>query len=525
MVDARSILAVTTRSRASNALYVATAAALALAFVFIVIARSGEPLALDQGLFACFGRWPGRLPYRDLFDEKPPLFLYTWTLAWQLGGSAAAVWWFEALWLAATMGVGFGLARRWGRWAALAAAALVVVGLWSPGWGGYWSRAQADELLALPVLGAAWLALSAIERPRAALWVGVLTGIAGLYKIPGMAVAGAWPVLWLATRGGRGGARRTAWMAAGLVAPWLLAIAWFAAHGALGAMWEGVIVYPRHNAAFIAPPWGHVVTSFATTLGGELPAVLVAAAVGMGWLWRTDRPLAWWLTAWLVAMAASVMLERQRAGYQYLLVVPPLALAAAAGLACLGRAVARGGPVRAAALAALVAIAALAVVQGAAWRAYGGGVAYRLGGGDRAPYLASFDHGGFSPGVEEDVAAYLRAHSGPDDGVLVWGLGPGIYALADRHPVTRFPFHKILMTDAPLSRSIPGLADRRADLMRRLRDDPPAFVVIGTGDRNGFEPETSAASLLRFAPLARFVHDRYEPVTRIGRFIVARRRP
>jgi len=495
--------------------------------VFVVIARSGEPLALDQGLFACFGRWPGRLPYRDLFDEKPPLFLYTWTLAWQLGGTAA-VWWFEALWLAATMGVAFGLAARcWGRWAGLAAAAIVVVGLWSPGWGGYWSRAQADELLALPVLGAAWLALSALERPRAALWVGVLTGVAGLYKIPGMAVAGAWPVLWLVRLDRREGARRIGWMAAGLAAPWLVAIAWFAAHGALGAMWDGVIVYPRHNAAFIAPPWGHVVRAFATTLGGELPAVLVAAAAGLAWLWRDDRARAWWLTAWLAAMAASVVLERQLAGYQYLLVVPPLAVAAGIGLVRLGRAAAaatRPAP-RVAAIAALAAIAVLAVVQAAAWRAYGPGVAYRFGGGSRDAYLASFGHGGFSPAVEEQVAAYLRAHSGPDDGLLVWGLGPGIYALADRHPVTRFPFHKILMTDAPLSRSIPGLAERRADLMRRLRADPPAYILIGTNDRNGFEPETSSASLLQFAPLATFVQDGYEPETRIGRFIVARRKP
>jgi hypothetical protein len=142
------------------------------------VLRGHEPLGLDQGLFACFGRWlrDGWLPYRDIFDSKPPLHLYTWVLAWA-AGSPASAWWFEAIWLAATCALAFVVARRWwGAWAALAAAALVFAGLWSPGLGGYWSRLQAEELLVLPELAAAWFAARALDRPRAALACGALTG-------------------------------------------------------------------------------------------------------------------------------------------------------------------------------------------------------------------------------------------------------------------------------------------------------------------------------------------------------------
>ncbi len=90
--------------------------------------RSGEPLVLDKGLFACFapgGFRAAGLPYRDLFDSKPPqLFLYSYALAELLPGDIThQVWWLDALWLTATMALTFFVAcRQWGRWAGLAAA-------------------------------------------------------------------------------------------------------------------------------------------------------------------------------------------------------------------------------------------------------------------------------------------------------------------------------------------------------------------------------------------------------------------
>jgi len=500
--------------------------ALAALFLLLQAARSGEPLALDQGLFACFGEWPGRLPYRDILDSKPPLFLYTWTLAWQLGRSATAVWWFEAAWMAIAMGLAGRLAARlWGRWAGLAAAALLFLGLWAPDFGGWWSRAQAEELMAIPVLGAAWLALPAVDRPRLALWVGVLSGVAGLYKIPAMAIAGAWPVLWLASGGWRPAAVRVGWMVAGLLLPWLTAGLWFAAHGALGDFYRAAFVYHRHNAQYIAPPWGITLRSYASTMADALAPMLVAAAIGLVGLWRTQRRHAWWLTPWVVLTGASGLLQRQLAGYQYLLVVPGLAMAAASGLTWMAGGVRRGAPRwRVAAAAGLLAVVVLAGLEVGDWRrGYGPGFAYRFGDLSRSDYLRSFEVGLLSPRVEEEAAAYLRSHSEPGDGLLIWGLSPGIYALSGRHPVTRYPFHKLLMTEAPLSLLIPGLEERRADFMRRLEADPPAYILVGTRDRNGFEPQDSVTGMMRFERFFRFVDQGYREETRIGRFVVLRR--
>lgn len=497
--------------------FAATALVLIGGFVFAQLARAGEPLALDQGLFACFGRWlrDGWLPYRDIFDSKPPLHLYTWVLAWA-GGSPGSAWLFEALWLAASCTLAFAVARRRQcAWAGLAGAAMLFLGLWAPGLGGYWSRLQAEELLLLPELAAAWFALTSNDRPRAALACGVLTGAVGLYKIPGLAVAGAWVALWIASAprdehaaDRRWLAIRIGYLAAGIALPWLVASAWFAVHGAFGAFVDATVFYQRHWIAMIDPPWRDVLAQFATTLVHALAPLGVAAIAGLALAWRRDRAYAICLVAWIVLDAIAILLQRQLAGYHFLLLVPPLALAAGSGIAALG------ARLRSAIVPAAVALSVIALLLAGTlrdWtRAYGAGD------------LRSYDRGQFSPADERAVADYLAAHTDPADGVLVWALAPGIYALADRHPVTRFPFHRLLYTDSPLAHAVPGRDARRAALLDRMRVDPPAYIVLGIKDANPFEPD-SFTSLLGFGELHAIVQRDYHDETRIGHFVLLAR--
>jgi hypothetical protein len=255
-----------TASRRHNLSFAVAAGLLATVVVAIHIVRLPEPLGVDQGLFADFARWVPRgwLPYRDIFDSKPPLFLYWWAASALVpGGVVHAAWWWEGVWLVATLGMAYALGRRvWDRWVGLAAAALLFAGLWSPAWGDrgqpFWSRAQAEEVLTLPMLASAWLAWRALDRPRLAFWAGVLVGVCGLFKIPSMAIALSWAVAWLACSSAGEAAKRTGVMAAGITLPWMLSLGWFAAHGATSSFVEGVFVYHRYNAAFIAPPWSDV---------------------------------------------------------------------------------------------------------------------------------------------------------------------------------------------------------------------------------------------------------------------------
>ena len=518
-----------TPARRSTLAFRAAVALFAAVFIAVHVVRIVEPLGVDQGLFACFARWVPRgwLPYRDIFDSKPPLFLYWYGLSAAIPGDVVrAMWWLEGGWLAVTFGLAYALgARVWGRWAGLATAALLFAGLWSPAWGGFWSRAQAEELLTLPMIGAAWMAWSARERARLALWAGVLTGVCGLFKIPSMAIAGAWAVTWLATMPLSAASRRVALMVAGIAAPWALAVVWFAAHGALGSFVEGVFVYHRYNAAFIAPPWSNVLEDFTFEMLTKALLPLAAAAIGVARMVHRRSRDAWWIGAWIAFTMAAIVLQRQLAGYHYLLAAAGLAFAGGHGLAELGALAARAsGRTRGLAYAALALLAALAARDAASWgRAYEPDAAHLAGRLPRDAYLRRVQQGSYAMVTEEQAARYVREHTSPGDGILVWGLSPGIYALADRHPVTRFPFHKLLMTNAPLSRMWPGLDDRRARFMERLRADPPVYVLVGRGDANGFEPEESLSSMMRFRELSDLVKRDYLVETQIGRFLVYRR--
>jgi hypothetical protein len=503
---------------------------IASAVGFLHWLRAGEPLALDQGLFACFSRWvpSGALPYRDLFDSKPPLFLYAWTLAAAVPGDAAlSMWRLETLWLVASMTATFFVVRRMaGALAGAAAAALLLFGLWCPAWGGYWSRAQAEELAVLPMMLAAGVALvppGTVPSTRRLILLGVMTGVVGLFKIPTMAIAAAWPMLWL-EHGRRHVAIAAGLVALGIALPWAAVVAFFAAHGALSDFIDGVFVYHRYNAEFISPPWLPTVGSFVRTIVTAVPELLLLAAVGLVSLPRRERRF---VGVWIAAAAVAVVGQRQLAGYHYLLVVPGVAVAAGCGMVALGRAVMTGAPWRRAVAAGIaLAAVALAVRGGLAWgRAYGPDLEYARGQLSRPAYLRTFERGTFSPAMEEELAARLRQRVPADERILIWGLAPGVYALAERAPATRYPFHKILMTEAPLSRLIPGLDTRRAELLARLERDRPAVIVVGRNDRNGFEPETSLESLVRWPALMGLVKTNYELETEIGRFMVFGRRP
>jgi hypothetical protein len=487
--------------------------------------RAGEPLALDQGLFACFSRWVphGALPYRDLYDSKPPLFLYTWSTAGLLpGGVPLAMWRLETVWLLGSMAATFALVRRIhapaGDVAGVAAAALLVLGLWCPAWGGYWSRAQAEELAVLPMMVAAGVALvpaGTLPGARRLVVLGALTGILGLFKIPTMAVAAAWPILWI-EHGRRRAIVAGAWLALGIALPWAVAAAWFAAHGAFGDFVAGVFVYHRYNAQFIAPAWLPTIATFVKTIVTAIPELLVLAGIGLATVPSRERRF---LGVWIAASAIAVVLQRQLAGYHYLLVVPGLAVAAGCGVAAIARAIRRP-------LAAGAAVLALALVVRSlvAWGdVYGPDLAYAWGTLTRAAYLETFTYG--SPGLEEAVAAWIREHVAADEHILVWATAPGIYALADHPPATRYPFHKILLTEAPLSRMIPGLEARRAELLARLDRERPAVIVVARNDRNGFEPETSLESFVHWPELRDRVRASYDLATEIGNFMVFRRRP
>ncbi len=513
------------------------AALLVALFGLVAWIRGGEPLGVDQGLFACFGRWvpDGWLPYRDIWDSKPPLILYTYPLAFTLlGRSVAALWAFESLWLLATAFLAARAARRaLGVAEAWIAPVLLVVGTWAPGFGAYEARAQAEEFLAIFLLGAFLLLLPRDGEdgpvrpgPGRVFLAGLLTGLATLYKVPAAVVLPAWAAGLADRRAPGRTARDVVLLAAGTALPWALAAGWFAAHGALHDMVEAAFLYNRVYARVLGE--GLSLVSIAGAMVAQLfralPMVSLAGVVGLVAVLARRRSAAAFLAGWFLLAAVAVVLERQLAGYHFLLVVPPLALLAAHGLAMIGRTLREPGRARAAAALAALALLVAAGWGGIAWlRAYRADALFRVGGLDERAYLRGFYSSQFTALEQRALADAVRRRTRPGEGILVWGLEPGLYFLADRHPTTRYPFHHLLLTEAPLSRAFPGLAERRRRFLERLRRDPPALVLVGRDDVSFFEPFDSMTQLLRFEELRAFVFGHYRRAGRVGHFVLFER--
>ncbi|MCF6522744.1 glycosyltransferase family 39 protein [Streptomyces sp. JJ36] len=353
----------------------------------------------DEGFLATQARQlaEGGVLYDTVVDRKPPLLPWLYQGAFALFGDES-LWPLKAAAVAATVATALLLAsfarRRWGDGAGWTAGVLVV--LLSVGLNPEDTQAATFEVFMLPWTAAAvWCA----DRRRWA-WAGLAVALAALTKQTGGAVLV--PVLFLLFRSRAGG-----FALLRLLAAYALPI------GAVALALE-----PGRFCYWIATGSG----SYASVAGAELLAaaraagstaiLTVAAAPLLVALVHVTRRLRRPLRAtdvwvWLGSSGLAVAVGFQFYGHYFLQLVPPLALLGTAALTRL--------PPRPATAA--------------------------LGG--TALLCAGFVTWGLTaerPELEHarKVSAALKRYTGPEDRVLVWGMHPEDYWLADREPASRY---------------------------------------------------------------------------------------
>ncbi|RLL69402.1 glycosyltransferase family 39 protein [Streptomyces sp. Z26] len=353
----------------------------------------------DEGFLATQARQlaDGGALYDTVVDRKPPV------LPWLYRG-AFAVFGDESLWplraaavvaVVVTAACVASLARgRWGDRGAYVAGVLTV--LTSIGLNPEDTQAATFEVFMLPCTAAAvWCA----DRRHWA-WAGAAAAAATLTKQTGGAVL--LPVLFLLWHS-RAGVRPLARVLAAYALPMgAVAVAfgvgrfayWTATGSGSYASVEGAVGLAVLRGAGNA----------SLLVVACLPLLAALAYV----VWVRRRPLAVpELWVWLAASGVAVAVGFQFYGHYYLQLVPPLALLGTAALMEL-----RPRPVTAA-LAATAVLAAGYVVWGVVLP---------------RPELAH----------AQRVAAELKERTDPGDPVLVWGMHPEDYWLADRTPASRF---------------------------------------------------------------------------------------
>ncbi len=438
------------------------------------------PLGRDQGEFATIGRGllDGRVPYRDLWNPKPPAVFYVYALAMQLfGRTAAALRLIDLLivplicwalwWLGRRLASG-----RTGLWGAL----IFPVFYFSET---FWTLTQNDGIVLLPMVLAMVCAVhsangnagsavgeglkpSLVNSGLFAFLAGALGAYVIWYKYPFALFTALLPVVYYFTRKPAVGAKRR-------FAPTrhdLYLVICFSAGMALILI--GGVLYLMSIGAWDELVLSAKVTSQYTALTFNLNDFggLLLPALGYRWAqWGLLALLAllgliagWrgrgWLVTllWLLAGLGMMLAQAKAYDYHWLPMLPPLALLAGMGIEGI---LAKWFPAQPASLVGgfspflrirgkgaggigvVLAILLLAIL---AFNTWGQAWPYLSGAEDQNAYYSRFVAGEFRADESQQVAAALRERVVPGDSLFIWGFRPEIYYLSGLNPATRFIF-------------------------------------------------------------------------------------
>lgn len=343
----------------------------------------------------------GGVLYRDVVDRKPPLVPYLYAAVFAVVGSDSlvAVHVVAIVWVTATALVLAAIMRRragpreakWAAWLfVLSSMALLPRDALA---------ANFELWMLLPLCAAMWLA--GRGKPALDALAGGLLGIAVFAKQPALVTLA--PLAFVIHRAPRG-ALGLAAMMGGVATVFAIVIG---THDAQLADW----VFFGTGGYLTTDALGFAVRMAVIWTGSFL---LANAALGwLGWLVarsarlrgvRADADLWIWLVTAFIAVGAGLRFL----GHYHLQLLPPACLLAARPAAALvGRTRAR---VLAVTAAPALACAGLAFVM------------------PNMPFDTDY----------RPIAAYLRAHTGEGERILVWGHFPEIYWASQRMPATRF---------------------------------------------------------------------------------------
>lgn len=455
----------------------------ALALVTRVPSFTTELWNPDEGFLATQARRlaAGGELYETVVDRKPPALPWLYRAAFALFGDDS-LWPLKAAAVVATVTTAALLAslarRRWGERAAWTAGSLSV--LLSVGLKPEDTQAATFEVFMLP-----WTAAALWCADRRRWWeAGLAVAGAALTKQTGGAVL--LPVLFLLARD-RAGSAALARLLAGSIGP-LLAVALH--YGPRRYLFWTV----TGSDSYVSVA-GAELLALARATGGTILLAGAAAPVLVVLLHvvRVRRGAFTAATAdlwvWLGASALAVTAGFHFFGHYFLQLLPPVTLLATAAL--------REVRLRHAAVA--LALTGTLTAGFLTW----GLTADR-------PEL---DHA-------RRVATEVRARTAPGEPVLVWGMHPEVYWLADRRPATRYLTAGFL-TNYSGGRGGVRTGERYAmagtwpRFLRDLAQHPPAVVV---DDSRGKPYRPSRTPTLR-----RYLAIHYEPVTTVdGAVLYAR---
>jgi len=443
--------------------------ALAAITVLLRISFWSRPLDMDEGLYA-YGGWQmlhGLVPYRDLYDFKPPGAYFWNALIFSLF-SPDALWIYVAAALAAaatSIGV-YAVAKQvWDRNTALVCATLFAIFSASPHIQG--GGVNTEVFMIPPLVWGLYLVLRGADggTRRDLFLSGVLFGVATLFKqVAGIGLIAGLIALIMGQgiRDVRRAASEVALMVAGFVLPWFLSAAYFLYQGAFREFVFWVFQYPFLYMGFTRAAVHRVDISgrLLWVFRGTLLLWLFSCVAAFFFV-RIRTWKEWVIVVFLFLSFLGVASGSNFFPHYFIQLVPALALLAGFGIVSLYR--------RARREQSIVAAICLAVLllSGSLLHVFTHARVYTTLSGDQlSVYESGWAHFGNVFGVAKRVGLNLRDVTAPGDEVFVWKHHPEINFYALRRTPSRAPII-----------SLPHL--RQDDiLLQDIERRRPEYIVI-----------------------------------------------
>jgi 4-amino-4-deoxy-L-arabinose transferase-like glycosyltransferase len=480
-----------------------------------------HPFCIDESYYAAGAveLISGGAFYRDVVDHKSPGIYFIYAVIYWLAGSYNQTAVHVVLLLVAALSaylVGliaqtfFG--GRAGRWAGTLYAMASVIGPAND-----FQAANTELFMNLPVLTALWLCarswvgknLSANEAGA----MGLLMGVAILIR-PQAALA-LLPVAVTFFRL-RFGARKLLLLLAGVALPTLALLAWLWNAGVLADL-QSSMAYARYYTSCLPFRMKLFNGTLKSLFFLAIDVGLIIPVVGLVAYGRR-RDQAWtqgagcWLVSWLLASVVAVTAGGRFYPHYFIQVLPPLAIMAARQLTS-GE---TGNSIRKSWSKAALGLLAL-----------GAGMSVAIAVADRQVWPRSAWH----QDRYRAVAEYVRAHTGADARIFVWGNSPEIYLYSQRRMATRYmsvnyQTGRVWGTPAndlghpPYRDGVPALT--WDNLMNDLERNRPEIIVDAAA---GKLAKMDDEPIPRHARMAAFVEQHYRLETTMLGVPIFRRMP
>lgn len=454
-----------------------------------------EQMRSDSGMFAYAGQriLEGDLPYRDVFDTKPPGVFYVDALALFVGGHTPwAIWALGLVWIiAAALVLFLTLRSAGGLLPALGATGVFVLTMHHPT---YYQGGNLTETYALlPQVAILAAAASYFRRRRSLLLVfgGAMTAFAILFKPTysalGLAFAAVSAGEELARRQWKPAIGRLAAFSLGLALPLGGAALYWASQAAFDDLWGAVV---RFNLAYSSGGFSlrGIYAAFRTLfieepLAAVTPLAVAGSALFLGRFWEAAaerdkgpssaggpeppvrRPGVGIMAVAVAALPLEwlmVTVSGRNFGHYFLTPLPAMSVPLAY-LLNEGLRVVRERKVT----PAWAATAALVASLGLAWL-----VEVAAKDLPRPAQLAEFWREPFGGSYTADpLVQRIVDLSDPSESVFVWADHPDLNFMSGRRAPSRYVFSLHLL--------LPGTGNslRFAELLQDLSDDPPALIL------------------------------------------------